>query len=86
MPALVVDVNGTATTVVLGSLRYLMEQNFNPKAGMDVQVKGYKLPDVVVASEVRLTAEGKSIKLRDETGRPLWRGQGGGGRGGGRVY
>jgi hypothetical protein len=53
---------------------------------MDVQVKGYKLPDVVVATEVRLTAEGKSIKLRDENGRPLWRGQGGGGRGGGRVY
>jgi hypothetical protein len=86
VPTLIVDVRGTATTVVLGSMRYLIEQNFNPRAGMDVQVKGYKLRDVVVASEVTLKPDGKSIRLRDENGRPLWRGQGSRVRGGGRAY
>ena len=75
-PAIVVDVERTSTTVVLGSMRYLMEHNFNPKAGTPVQVKGYKLPEFIVAIEVRLPAEGLTLKLRDENGWPLWRGGG----------
>jgi hypothetical protein len=70
------DVDGTATTVILGSMRYLMEQNFNPKAGVQAQVKGYKLPATVIAIEVRLPAENLTLKLRDENGWPLWRGGG----------
>jgi hypothetical protein len=76
MPSLVMDVDGTATTVILGSMRYLMEQNFNPKAGVQAQVKGYKLPDTVIAIEVRLPAENVTLKLRDENGWPFWRGGG----------
>jgi hypothetical protein len=76
MPGLVVNVDGTSTTVLLGSLRYLMEQDFNPKAGAEVQVKGYKLPASVVAIEVRLPAENVTLKLRDENGWPVWRGGG----------
>jgi hypothetical protein len=76
MPALVVEADGTATTVILSSMRYLMEQNFNPKAGDEVQVQGYKAPAGVVAIEVRLTADGTTLRLRDESGRPLWRGGG----------
>ncbi len=34
---------GDTVRVWLGSMRYLMEQNFNPKAGQDVKVEGYKL-------------------------------------------
>ena len=83
MPSLTVDVNGSATSVVLGSMRYLMEQNFNPKAGMEVLVRGYKLPNTVVAIEVKLPATNQSIKLRDEDGWPLWRGRSGHGKGGG---
>jgi hypothetical protein len=76
MPALVMDVDGAATTVILGSMRYLMQQNFNPKAGAEVQVKGYKLPASVVAIEVRLPADGTTLRLRDEKGWPVWRGGG----------
>jgi hypothetical protein len=76
MPALVVNVDGTSTNVILGSMRYLMERDFNPKAGAEVQVKGYKLPASVVAIEVRLPAEDVTLKLRDEHGWPLWRGGG----------
>jgi len=39
-----------------------------------VAVKGYKNGDSVVASEVTLPAEKKTLKLRDAQGRPLWRG------------
>jgi hypothetical protein len=77
MPALVVDVNGKSTTVLLCAMRYLLEQNFNPKAGTEVQVKGFKLPEMVVASEVKLLPDGKTLKLRDENGWPVWRGGGG---------
>ena len=76
MPGLVVDVDGTSTNVILGSMRYLMEQDFNPKAGVQVEVKGYKVPGSVVAIDVRLPAENISLKLRDENGWPLWRGGG----------
>ena len=76
MPGIVVNVEGTSTNVLLGSMRYLMEHDFNPKAGAEVQVKGYKLPASVVAIEVRLPAENVSLKLRDENGWPLWRGGG----------
>jgi hypothetical protein len=76
MPGLVVNVDGTSTNVILGSMRYLMEQDFNPKAGAQVQVKGYKLPASVMAIEVRLPEENVTLKLRDENGWPLWRGGG----------
>jgi len=58
-------------------MRYLMEQNFNPKAGEQVKVKGYKLPSGIMAIEVKLGPEGKTIKLRDESGWPVWRRRGG---------
>jgi hypothetical protein len=74
MPSIQVDLNGVSTKVMLGSIRYLMEQNFNARVGTEVQVKGYQLPDFVVAIEVRVPAENKIIKLRDENGWPVWRG------------
>jgi hypothetical protein len=77
MPGIVVDVNGKSTSVLLCAMRYLLEQNFNPKAGTEVQVKGYKLPDMLVAIEVKLLPSGKVLKLRDDNGWPVWRGGGG---------
>lgn len=76
MPSLVVDADGKPTTVILGSMRYLMEQNFSPKAGAQIEVKGYKTPEAIVSIEVRLPADNKTLKLRDEDGWPLWRGGG----------
>jgi hypothetical protein len=74
MPHLDVEQEGKVTKVQLGSMRYLIAENFNPKAGQQVIVKGYKSGDTVLAIEVTLPAEKKTLKLRDEQGRPLWRG------------
>jgi len=70
--------------VILGSMRYLMERGFNPKAGAEIQIKGFKVGDDVYASSVTLTAENKTLQLRDDAGRPLWSGgavRGGRGKG-----
>lgn len=78
-PFLEVKQGDTSTKVWLGSMRYLMEQDFNPKADQEVAVKGYKTGSDVIA--IRITANGKTINLRDEQGYPLWQrgrhGQGG---------
>ena len=79
-PYLEVRTADRSVRVTLGSMRYLMEQNFNPKAGDEVAATGYKVNDGVVAITVTLPASGKVLKLRDDTGRPVWvggrRGQG----------
>jgi hypothetical protein len=74
MPLLIVRVGDKSIAIVLGSMRYLMEQDFNPKSGEDVVVSGYKMNDSVLAATVTLPATGKALKLRDESGRPLWMG------------
>jgi hypothetical protein len=82
MPYLEIETRPKATKVLLGSMRYLMEQNFSPKAGEEVQVRGYRLNDLVVAITVKPVGEGKTLVLRDEKGWPVWmRGGPGAGRG-----
>ncbi len=78
MPYLMVEHDGQTTHVQLGSMRYLMDQGFQPKAGDEIAVKGYRLDDEVVAATVWLGAARKELRLRDDHGWPLWR------RGGGR--
>ncbi|MCL6546328.1 MAG: hypothetical protein K6T61_13955 [Bryobacteraceae bacterium] len=91
MPSLLVRTPEATTRVFLGSMRYLMERNFNPKAGAEVRVTGYRVGEDVFASQVTLPAENQTLQLRDEAGRPLWiggrlgrggQGWGGQGRGG----
>jgi hypothetical protein len=72
--SLQVERDGKPVTVFLGPLRYLIAQNFSPKAGQPVSVRGYESGNSVVAIEVTLTQEDKTLKLRDAEGRPLWRG------------
>lgn len=73
MPYLEVDCDGKTTKVFLGSMRYLMQQNFNPKAGEPVKVTGFRRADEeVVAVAVTLTDQNKTLRLRDANGRPLW--------------
>jgi hypothetical protein len=82
-PYLEVQTGSAVTRGVLGAGRYLMEQNFNPKAGAEVAVKGFKAGADVYAITVTLVAEGKLLRLRAEDGRPLWQGgRFGRGRGG----
>ena len=74
MPSLQVRTSDKTVSVALGSMRYLLEQDFNPKAGDEVAVIGYKVNDAVVAITVTLPATGKVLRLRDEAGRPVWMG------------
>ena len=74
MPYLEVRISEKTVRVLLGSMRYLLEQDFNPKAGDEVAVTGYKVNDGVVAITVTLPATGKVLRLRDEAGRPVWMG------------
>lgn len=84
MPSLEMEGTGGTTKVLLGSLRYLMQQNFSPKAGDEIAVKGYKTAGEIVAISVTLLDENKTLRLRDERGWPLWMGgRGRRGRGGG---
>jgi hypothetical protein len=79
MPSLDVRRDEETVKVHLGSMRYLMEQNFNPKAGTEVSVKGYQVDKSIIA--ITIAAAGKVLRLRDEDGRPVW--MGGRSRGGG---
>ena len=76
MPSIVVAaVSGTAR-VQLGSMRYLMEQNFNPKAGERVEVTAYRVEGILVAITVTLPDSKKTVRFRDANGWPMWRGMG----------
>jgi len=80
MPYLEVKRDNQSTKVFLGSMRYLIEQDFNPKVGEQVFVHGYKMGNDVIAASVTMVATGRTLKLRDENGWPLWRGGAGRGR------
>jgi hypothetical protein len=62
--------------VVLGSMRYLIEQDFNPKAGAEAVVRAFKTEADLLAIEVRIPSEKISIRLRNEDGTPVWRRRG----------
>jgi hypothetical protein len=73
-PSLEVDVGSRKVKVYLRSMRYLIEQDFNPKAGQAVLVSGYQTQDAIVAATVTRTESNRVLKLRDKDGWPLWRG------------
>lgn len=75
MPYLEVATPQGAVKLFLGSMRYLMQEDFNPKAGEPVEARGYKMADgSIVGIRVDLPASKKTLKLRDENGWPLWMG------------
>lgn len=74
MPYVSIKSGDGTVKVYLGSMRYLMAQGFNPKVDDEISVKAYKMNNDFVAATVTLSAENKTIRLRDEMGRPLWRG------------
>ncbi|MCC7175287.1 MAG: hypothetical protein IT159_08835 [Bryobacterales bacterium] len=85
-PTLVVKTADATVNVVLGSMRYLMEQDFNPKAGVEVSVHGFQVNSrTVYAISLTLLPGGRTLKLRDEQGWPLWQ-RGRRGRGGQRGW
>jgi hypothetical protein len=74
MPSLVIKQDTEEAVLFLGSIRYLMAQDFNPKVGDEVVAKAYKTINGLFAGSVTLSRTKKTIHLRDESGRPLWRG------------
>ena len=86
MPFIEVKEDGTTIKVLLGSMRYLMSHDFNPKAGEAVEVEGFRRGDgVIMAKTVILRSQDKTLELRDDAGRPVWirgRYRGSRGRGG----
>ena len=83
MPSLELKTEHGTRRVMLGPMRYLLEQNFNPKAGSEGVVKGFDLETVVIAQSVEIPKDKVRIQLRDEDGRPMW-GMGRMGRGWGK--
>jgi hypothetical protein len=73
--------SGRVWSVRLAPMHYLVEQDFNPKAGQAVSIKGYpqpalpgnkdkkKLPELVAVS-VTLTGSGRTVRLPDAVHRP----------------
>jgi hypothetical protein len=64
--------------VHLGPSRYLKEQKFAVKAGDTLEATGSKVTlnnqPALIAREVKVN--GKTLKLRDDQGFPVWRGMG----------
>ena len=74
MPFVTVRSGDQKVKIYLGSMRFLMGQGFNPKVDEEIVIKAYKWNDDFVAATVTLPSQGKTLRLRDEDGRPLWRG------------
>ncbi|MGC4051151.1 MAG: hypothetical protein QM757_17455 [Paludibaculum sp.] len=74
MPYLEVKTSTELVKLYLGSMRYLMQENFTPKAGDSLTAKGYRMGESVVAIRVELPSARKVLRLRDENGWPLWMG------------
>ena len=67
--------HGSETTkVYLGPMPFLIAENFNPKSGQEVVVKGYKIETWIVAREITFVDGKRTVRFRDDRGWPLWRG------------
>ena len=73
-PYLDVRTAENTTKVHLGPMRYLIEEDFNPKTGQEITVKGFRVEDYIAAIEVTLPSEKKTLRLRNDEGVPLWQG------------
>lgn len=73
MPSVEVASGGSRKTIRLGSIRYLMANNFNPKAGQKVTVRALDLEGVGLAAvSIENRQSGQRLVLRDDDGRPRW--------------
>lgn len=74
MPSIAIKTADGETSVLLGPLWYLMAQDFNPKVGDEVAGKAYKTTGIWIGSTVTLRQSKKTLRLREDDGRPAWRG------------
>ena len=75
MPSIAVKAKDRIWTVRLGSIRYLIAHDFNPKAGQTVIVRGFVADrGELIAIKLECPQTRQKLTLRDDDGRPLWRG------------
>ncbi len=76
MPSIAVKApGGRLWTVRLGSMRYLIANDFNPKTGQSALIRGFQQdPSTLLAISVDPGDPRRKLILREEDGRPLWRG------------
>lgn len=92
MPSLEVVSAERDWKVWLGPMRYLVQNDFKPRAGQRVVIRAFRLApetDELLAISVTISDTRQTLRLRDESGRPLWRWGGGGlrrGRGPGKSF
>jgi hypothetical protein len=74
---LVVKGADSAMEVMLGPTKYVGDQGFSFAKGDSIQVTGSKMTmcgkEFIIAREV--VKDGKTLTLRDKSGRPKWAGQ-----------
>lgn len=81
MPYLELKHSGGATRVYLGPMPFLIAENFNPKTGQELAVKGYQWEGRLIAAQITFVAEKRTVRFRDARGWPVWRAGFGRGRG-----
>jgi hypothetical protein len=74
MPALELRARERTARIFLGPMWFLIDNDFKPKAGDRARVKAYETKDGLVAIEVTLPADKRTLRFRDENGWPVWRG------------
>jgi hypothetical protein len=72
MPSLLLQTQDGPVRLYLGPMRYLLEQDFRPVAGDIVQVEALRNGSDAVALRVTLTRSKVTLRLRDDSGRPVW--------------
>jgi hypothetical protein len=73
-PSVTVAAPQGAVEVHLGSMAYLVTNGFNPKLGEQAVIKALVTANGYVALVITLPAQKVTLRLRDDEGRPLWRG------------
>lgn len=74
MPSLEIRTAAGREKVMLGSLRFLMEQGFDPHAGDEVVVDGVRDSESILAVRIEIPARKIKLQLREpHTCMPMWR-------------
>jgi hypothetical protein len=68
--------NGEQVTVENRPWQYALGANFSAQVGDQVMLTGYYQSGVFEVSQINNLTNGKSVALRDATGRPGWSGRG----------
>lgn len=75
MPTLSIQsTDGRQWQVWLGSMRFLIDNNFTPKAGQRLSLEAFPCAQSgqIVAATITLSGA-KTLRLRDNNGAPVWR-------------